>query len=135
MPSLEEKIVSALLRVMRSRRSSSAQDGSESPLPPPAPLSTVRQREVHFSDFEAVAALKRRAGLSSDSLENWHRIWRDNAAVQFAASPLCKGWVLEADEQIVGYLGSVPLLYHSGGTAVARCDGLRVCRRTCVSSP
>ena len=72
----------------------------------------MRQREVHFSDFEPVAALKRRAGLSSDSLENWHRIWRDNAAVQFAASPLCKGWVLEADGQIVGYLGSVPLLYH-----------------------
>ena len=114
MPSLEEKIVSALLKVMRNRRSSSAQDESESPLPPAAPLSTVRQREVHFSDFEAVAALKRRAGLSSDSLENWHRIWRDNAAVQFAASPLCKGWVLEADGQIVGYLGSVPLLYHLG---------------------
>ena len=47
-------------------------------------------------------------------MENWHRIWRDNAAVQFATSPLSKGWVLEADRRIVGYLGSVPILYHLG---------------------
>ena len=114
MSALEEKIVSTLLKVMRSRRSSSAEVESGSVVPEPAPISAVRQREVHFSDFEAVAALKKRSGLSSDSLENWHRIWRDNAAVQFATSPLCKGWVLEADGRIVGYLGSVPLLYHLG---------------------
>jgi hypothetical protein len=114
MPSLEEKIVSALLRVMRNRRTSSAEGGPAPSLPAPARVSAARQREVQFSDFAAVAALKRRAGLSSDSVENWHRIWRDNAAVKFATTPLCKGWVLEADGRIVGYLGSVPLLYQLG---------------------
>jgi hypothetical protein len=114
MSALEEKIVSALLKVMRSRRSSSAEEGAEPSFASPAQVSAARQREVQFSDFEAVAALKSRSGLSSDSLENWHRIWRDNAAVKFATTPLCKGWVLEADGRIVGYLGSVPLLYQLG---------------------
>jgi hypothetical protein len=114
MLSLEDKIVSLLLKIMRSRRSSSAEDQAESVGSTPAQVSGVLQREVQFSDFEAVAALKTRLGLSSDSLENWQRIWRDNAAVQFASSPPCMGWVLEVNSRVVGYLGSVPLLYRLG---------------------
>jgi hypothetical protein len=74
----------------------------------------LRQREAQFADFDAVAKLKTQSGLSGDSLENWYRFWRDNAAVPFAKAPLSMGWVLEDEGRIVGYLGSIPLLYHYG---------------------
>lgn len=78
------------------------------------PLSPAKQREVRFSDFEAVADLKERSGLPRDNLENWHRLWRQNPVLAATGSQHGMGWVLETEAGIVGYQGSVPLLYRLG---------------------
>lgn len=114
MTTAENKVIGHLLRVMRHRRSLSTAQSYEAVRVPRDKQAAVKQRDVQFSDFEAVASLKKRWGLRKDSLENWHRLWRDNAAVSTAKSPLSMGWVLEAEGKIVGYSGSIPLLYHYG---------------------
>ncbi len=71
-------------------------------------------REVQFADFLGVRDLRSRYGLSSDSLENWERLWRRNPIMDQLREKLAIGWVLESDNKIVGYLGNIPLLYHFG---------------------
>jgi len=109
--SLGNRLIRALIRRMRSRRQSL--EGPREIAPVGKPLA-VRQREVRFSDFAGVAELKERSGWGKDSLENWERLWRRNPAAAAAKSPLSMGWLLEAGGNIVGYGGSVPLLYHYG---------------------
>jgi hypothetical protein len=122
------KLTQALLQLMRSRRRAltGQQPHAETTLgdkPLPA-----KQREVRFSDFEAVAKLQERSGWSKDSVENWERLWRTNPAIAASKSPLSMGWVLESGGRIVGYSGSVPLLYHYGDRVllVAAGTGLMV---------
>lgn len=70
-------------------------------------------REASFSDFSAVAAVKKRGGLLADSFENWERLWRYNPALRERHDrPI--GWVLEAEGAVVGYLGNISLLYGYG---------------------
>lgn len=115
MPSIESKVVAALIKVMRSRRTSYLSSALKGAAVPQRRKAAVKQREVQFTDFEAVAKLKERWGLAKDSLQNWCRLWRDNRALTFSKSRLSMGWVLEADGEIVGYQGSVPLLYYFRG--------------------
>jgi len=114
-PLIENKVVAALLKIMRSRRTSYLSSTLERATVPERRKAAVKQREVQFTDFEAVAKLKERWGLGKDSLQNWYRLWRDNRALTFSKSPLSMGWVLEVDGEIVGYQGSVPLLYYYCG--------------------
>src|SRR5262249_23562054 len=87
-------------------------------VPPPA-----RQREVRFSDFESVARLKERGGLGKDTRENWRRLWQENPAMEAAESQLSMGWVLETARGIVGYQGSVPLIYQYGSRTLVVATG------------
>jgi len=113
MPSIENKIIDLLLTKVRKSAPRPLVSGSGTVPGPSGRLErTVTKREVRFRDFEAVAALKRRVGLPPDSRKNWQRLWRDNPALAGRRQQSCMGWVLEADEKIVGYLGSIPLLYH-----------------------
>ena len=114
MSSIENKFASAMLKMMRDRRVPAVVDTLDEAVIHKNRDMVVKQREVKFSDFEAVARLKKRWGLSSDTLPNWRRFWQNNAAILSAKSPLSMGWVLEANDAIVGYLGSIPLLYHYG---------------------
>ena len=122
MASIEKRIVSAFLSKIRERK--------EEPLAPArdlrghsaVPVAPAKLREARFSDFAAVAELKKRWGLAADSLENWERLWRRNPALAHMPPGLPIGWVLEADGKIVGYLGNIFLLYRYGDrilTAVA----------------
>jgi hypothetical protein len=86
----------------------------------PAP---ARQREVRFSDFESVARLKEQERLPKDSLENWGRLWQRNPALAAAKTPPSMGWVLETAEGIVGYQGSLPLLYRLGNRTLVGAVG------------
>jgi hypothetical protein len=117
-----DQAAAVLLRLMRSKR----RPLLEQPLPEAtaesAPLS-VTQREVQFSDFESVAALKERWGLGKDTWENWCRLWRYNPAMAVAKSQLSMGWVLETKRGIVGYQGSIPLLYRFGGRTLVAATG------------
>jgi hypothetical protein len=83
----------------------------------------AKQREVEFSDFESVAGLKERGGLAKDTPENWDRLWRQNPAIGVAKSQLSMGWVLETAQGIVGYQGSVPLIYQFGGRTLVAATG------------
>lgn len=94
----------------------------ELPVPPPGSLVPAKLRHASFSDFDGVAKLKKRWNMAADSLENWERLWRHNPALAQCERERPIGWVLEADAEIVGYLGNISLLYYFGDrtlTAVA----------------
>src|SRR5215467_3032334 len=111
-----------LRRLTRSKeRSPSGQERSEAALEP-RPIS-AKQREVRFSDFQSVAALKERAGWQKDTFENWCWLWRQNPAMAVAESQLSMGWVLETERGIVGYQGSIPLLYRFGARTLFAATG------------
>lgn len=111
---MEDKLTAAVLKVIRARRKARSAPSREHGTLPSGASGAVKLREVQFSDFEAVAELKTRWGLSPDSPENWERLWRDNPALKQGAGPYAMGWVLEADGRIVGYLGNIVLRYFFG---------------------
>jgi hypothetical protein len=108
MGSFQEKISAAILTRIRKRRpapqaATRSQSNDASKVPP------AKIREVTFSDFDGVARLKARSGIVADSPENWNRLWRANPA--FAAGTVSRpiGWVLDAEGEIVGYIGNISL--------------------------
>lgn len=103
-----------LLWLLKGRQRRAAERAGSANLHKHVPI-PVKQREVRFSDCESVAKLKERGGLARDSKENWCRLWQQNPALAVAKSQLSMGWVLETAQGIVGYQGSVPLLYQFGG--------------------
>ena len=113
MRSVENRIIGAALASIRARRTTRAAraGGLDAPSGPPR---KARRRAVQFADFDAVAALKQRQGLSLDSFADWQRLWQRNPALNGGSKTPCLGWVLESDDGIVGYLGSIPLLYQFG---------------------
>lgn len=109
MASIEQKITTAILTVIRARREPEADVPAHSSIAT-APISL---REALFSDFQAVDELKRRWGLTPDSQENWERLWHNNPALkQQTNRPI--GWVLEANGRQVGYVGNISQLYRFG---------------------
>jgi hypothetical protein len=105
----ETGIIDALLRFARNRKANDVRD--DAPPSPGVGSAAVRRREAQVSDFAAVVALKTRYDLSPDSPENWNRLWCVNPALSKANHPLPMGWVQESEGEIVGYMGSIPLLY------------------------
>ncbi|MGA7784743.1 MAG: hypothetical protein WB997_08890 [Candidatus Acidiferrales bacterium] len=110
----ETGIIDSLLKVARKRVQTHGTPGNGSSTAAEAANKPARRREAEASDFAAVVALKTRYGLSPDSPENWDRLWLVNPALSQAKQPLSMGWVQEADGEIVGYMGSIPLLYQYG---------------------
>ena len=120
MPSIETKVASALLSVIRERREEP--DGCL-PVPDSSPVAPARLREAQFSDFDGVRELRRRWGLSADSLDNWDRLWRRNPALEQIRCEPPIGWVLEAEGKVVGYVGNISLLYHYGDQTLTAVTG------------
>lgn len=110
MSSLEQRIVARLLRSIRARRARASQP----PVQSGSKLAPARLREATFSDFEGVAELKRRWKMAADSPENWERLWRRNPALARTNSKHPIGWVLDANGEIVGYMGNISSLYRYG---------------------
>jgi hypothetical protein len=118
---MHRKIIEVFLRRIRSQSeketTSLTEDLHE---PPPINLESVSVREAEFTDFEEVYAMNRRLGQGADSTDNWLRLWRDNPAVQTGKAARRIGWVLMDTRKIVGFLGSIPLLYEfQGRTLIA----------------
>jgi hypothetical protein len=111
-----------LLRFLKSRQRPAAEQAGSANLHEHVPI-PAKQREVRFSDFENVARLQERGGLRKDNQENWCRLWRQNPAMAVAKSQLSMGWVLETAQGIVGYQGSIPLLYQFGGRTLVAAVG------------
>lgn len=118
MSGIEDKLAGKILKIIRARRKARSVASSDRPLIPPAGIGAVKVREVQFSDFEAVQELKKRWGLSPDSMENWDRLWRQNPALQQPRAPYPMGWVLDTGDKIVGYLGNIVLRYFLGDQAL-----------------
>jgi hypothetical protein len=122
MESIEQRFAQAMLGMIRSRREALVTKATSVPVDSSRYVAPVRLREAAFSDFEAVSELKQRWGLNADSTENWERLWLRNPALACGATARPIGWVLEADEAVVGYLGNISLSYRYGDrklTAVA----------------
>lgn len=121
MSPLENKLAEAVLERIRSRRLMQPEGnlGGATGLPAKTSAAT-KVREAQFADCERVRAFNLRLGQGPDSSENWKRLWLDNPAiVQGNATPRI-GWVLEDSGEIVGFLGSIPLLYeYEGKTLIA----------------
>ncbi len=112
---VENTIIEALLGVARKRpQSPNSPAGIARGAREEITEKAIRRREAQFSDFEAIAALKERWGLGTDSRENWKRLWQDNPALSGRNLNLPIGWVQEVEGEIVGYLGNIPLLYQYG---------------------
>jgi len=114
MGSIEKRISSIALGLIRSRRKAAEEDyGLQSA--PSGAIAPATLRPARFTDFAGVAQLKQRWHLHADSLENWERLWHENPALASHGTERPIGWVLEAKGAIVGYLGNISLLYRYGG--------------------
>ncbi len=71
----------------------------------------VRVRPVVPDDYEAVTVLCRRHGLPARSREGWDHLWSGNPALAGRDRSWVRGWVLEHGNEVVGYIGNVPLHY------------------------
>ncbi len=81
-----------------------------------APEPGRRIREASFDDYEQIAALQRRTGLTPRSFAGWTALWEGNPAYR-PGVPL--GWVLEtAAGEIGGYIGNLPLEYRLEGREI-----------------
>jgi hypothetical protein len=110
MTQIESGLIDTLLGVAR-RKAQSSGSRTDGVVSTEVSTKGVRRRAAQFSDFTAISSLKTRSGLSPDSLENWERLWRNNPALSRIKTDLPMGWVQEKDGEIVGYMGSIPLLY------------------------
>lgn len=68
-------------------------------------------REAKLEDERAVIVLCHRNGLV-DERSVWQWLWSDNP---FCPKDWPLGWVLEANEEIVGFIGNIPRSYFYGG--------------------
>jgi hypothetical protein len=123
MSPVETKLVDVVLRKIRSKKQETAERTSHVATSSPA-AGPVSVQQAQFSDFDRVCAMNVELGQGPDSRGNWNRLWRDNPAVTNANGASCIGWTLEASGELVGFLGSIPLLYEFEGrtlNAAATC--------------
>ena len=86
--------------------------------PQPRLVPTVKRsfiRQAHFEDYDQIAALEARHGLTVKPRDQWHGLWLDNPAyLELESWPI--GWVIEdGNGQIVGSLGNVPTFFYFAG--------------------
>lgn len=108
MSSFQEKISAAILARIR-RRKASTGSGEKSQQQGSSKVTPAKLREATFADFEGIAKLKARSGIVADSPENWNRLWKANPALVAGEQTRPIGWVLDAEGEIVGYLGNIAL--------------------------
>jgi len=84
-----------------------------------------RLREASFDDFEQIAALASRGGLSRpNSYEEWSHLWLGNPLYRERQADWSIGWVLEdANGRIVGSMENIPLPYEFHGRRIIAATG------------
>lgn len=111
---IEGKLADIVLKQIRERNA--AADGETTDrTETKAAAKSVAAREARFGDFERICALNSRLGQGPDSVANWRRLWVDNPALSDGKGDSPIGWILEASQEVVGFLGSVPLTYEFEG--------------------
>jgi len=74
-------------------------------------------REARINDHEKVNSLFHQIGMPSESIEAW-KAYRKSPALKKAGRSFPFGWVLEAGNNIVGYLANIPMMYSYQGSEV-----------------
>ena len=84
---------------------------------------SVTVREARFDDYAKIARLQARYDLNAGNYQEWSHLWLNNPVYRGREWwPI--GWVLEAGEQeIVGYIGNIPLLYELQGKTLLTATG------------
>lgn len=119
MSAIENKVADAVLKRVRALKTARAFGETAVAGEDRAEIAkSVSVREAQFSDFERVSALNQSLGQGPDSIQNWRRLWSDNPALADGRDRAPIGWVLEASQRIVGFLGSIPLQYEFEGSVV-----------------
>lgn len=94
--------------------------------PGPASDQTAKRafiRLANFEDYDQIAAVESRHGLTVKSQDQWLGLWLENPAyIQLVDWPI--GWVIEdGSGQIVGSLGNVPTFVYFGGNRYVSAAG------------
>jgi len=81
----------------------------------PSTFSDIKVREAVLEDYPQLAAVQIRNGLECRPREEWEHLWVNNPAYKKKPNfPI--GWVAEnADHEIVGYIGNIPLGFEFQG--------------------
>jgi hypothetical protein len=84
----------------------------------------TKLREASSRDYEQIAALESRYGLSIGSFERWHHIWLNNPEYRDLRRCWTIGWVIENENrQIVASIGNIPLSYELAGRRILTVSG------------
>jgi hypothetical protein len=85
----------------------------------PVASKSLKLREVRFEDYSQIVALAQKFHLQGGSYEGWTHLWTDNPTYREIKGKFPMGWVLEtAGEEVVGYLGNIPLSYEFEGKKI-----------------
>src|SRR5438067_2043430 len=81
-------------------------------------------REARFEDYEQIAELESRFGLTAKPSEEWVHLWQGNPLYRKLKADWPIGWVLEdEDGKIVASMGNIPFLYELDGRKILVASG------------
>ena len=72
----------------------------------------MKIREITFDDYEGISELVYKNNLYIYSFKYWKDLWLLNPYYKNINNKWVKGWVLEHDKKIVGFLGNFPMVYN-----------------------
>ena len=83
------------------------------------PKRAPKLREARLEDYEQIAALESRFGLTAKPYNEWVHLWQGNPLYRELKTDWPMGWVFEdQDGKIVGSVGNIPLLYELDGRRI-----------------
>jgi len=81
-------------------------------------------REARFEDYDQIAGLESRFGLTAKPYGEWVHLWQGNPLYRELKPDWPIGWVLEdEDGKIVGSMGNIPSLYELDGRRILVASG------------
>ena len=85
----------------------------------------MKIREMKFSDYKQISKIAIQNNLKIYKYDDWKSLWSKNPFYIKKNRNWSKGWVIEIDNKIIGFLGNFPMLYYIFGkkyvTAVSTC--------------
>ena len=83
------------------------------------PKRAPKLREARLEDYEQIAALESRFGLTAKPYNEWVHLWQRNPVYRELKTDWPIGWVFEdQDGKIVASVGNIPLLYELDGRRI-----------------
>jgi hypothetical protein len=91
----------------------------------PKPGRPPKLREIALDDYAQIASLTAPYGFTPSvwTYEQWRHLWVNNPAYLRMGENFPRGWVLDADQRIVGHIANVPLLYQFDGRQLFVANG------------